>query len=788
MKRIALLSIVWLLFAAVSPAQSLRDFKNPPQDCRVKTWWFFGYEQTTEEGIVADARSFRDAGFGGVVYYDQNHASPASPLADDGFSTGWWKNLKFAVRQAEQQGLSVELNISNGFVAGGSWIDPAHAMQKLESAQISVKGGTLVETALPAIEGREGYVRDVALLAFPSPGDSLIRHFTARYAAKGKGKNGAMQIPGPRGEFSGAKWEKRSAIGMLQCSADSLNWRDVVELEPMYSSQGVYPVRTEAFPAVDAKYWRVDYYTDETLRGWSVGPEALLDRWEELAGLQSEFAEPRRLPSYSTQEVIEASSIIDLSSSVGEDGILRWNAPEGYWTILRFASVMTGGRTKHGRPNLMGYECDKLSAEAAELHWNSYVKVILDSLRSDGINNVSGICMDSHEAGAQNWTPLMPEEFRERRGYDLLPCLPVLAGYVVESYEKSSDVLRDFRQTINDCITDNYYGTFQTLCTREGLSFTAQAIGNARCIDGDAIAVKKAVQKPQGEFWSYQQTGAYDVKDCSSAAHLYGKPIASAEAFTDATYEDTPYTLKRVADIAFSMGAQEFSICATPHIPYSSTDAPYIAGREYAINRSNPRWEDLKPVWAACARSMYMLRQGIAAPDVLVYLGDDVPVKILTHRLPAGLDGLDWDACTADALRTRLHPVEGGGLATPEGIVYKALVIEEGIYVSDESKAVLESFREAGVNILSDASGIPRPLQIEGEGFVHTHRTAGGKDLFFIANILDEDRELVFSIPDAGSTLRVLRTADGSSRRVRRSADGRFRINLAAGESVFVEN
>lgn len=38
---------------------------------QMKTWWFFGYERTTQEGIVADIQALKDAGFSGVVYYDQ---------------------------------------------------------------------------------------------------------------------------------------------------------------------------------------------------------------------------------------------------------------------------------------------------------------------------------------------------------------------------------------------------------------------------------------------------------------------------------------------------------------------------------------------------------------------------------------------------------------------------------------------------------------------------------------------------------------------------------------------
>ena len=37
---------------------------------QMKTWWFFGYERTTKEGIVSDIKALKDVGFAGVVYYD----------------------------------------------------------------------------------------------------------------------------------------------------------------------------------------------------------------------------------------------------------------------------------------------------------------------------------------------------------------------------------------------------------------------------------------------------------------------------------------------------------------------------------------------------------------------------------------------------------------------------------------------------------------------------------------------------------------------------------------------
>ena len=83
---------------------------------------------------------------------------------------------------------------------------------------------------------------------------------------------------------------------------------------------------------------------------------------------------------------------------------LRWNAPKGNWRILRLCMVPTGGKVKHGRPDMMGLECDKMSFRASTLQFNAYFKQVLDSLDYHGINNLKGMAMDSHEAGAQNWT------------------------------------------------------------------------------------------------------------------------------------------------------------------------------------------------------------------------------------------------------------------------------------------------------------------------------------------------------------------------------------------------
>ena len=103
--------LVMLLALSISEAEAQgtlwRQFCNPSHDVRTKVWWFHGETTTTKEGIDADLRAFKDAGLGGVVYYDQTHGSEEGAFAS--MSTEWWEMLKYAARRAKELGLTFEL-------------------------------------------------------------------------------------------------------------------------------------------------------------------------------------------------------------------------------------------------------------------------------------------------------------------------------------------------------------------------------------------------------------------------------------------------------------------------------------------------------------------------------------------------------------------------------------------------------------------------------------------------------------------------------------------------------
>ena len=736
--------------------KALAGFLTPPDSARTKVWWFHGETETTREGIAADLEAFRQAGVGGVVYYDQVHGTGENAL--DAFSPEWWEMLLYASRKADSLGLSFEVHISNGFVAGGPWITPELSMQMLAAADTVLCGAGCVAVKLPEPKPRYNYYRDVAVLAFPLPDDEcdsrvlppavttdidgldaealfrengkLVhiplqkqgnpvyvnldfgRDFTARSityqaAPRGKATTSATNVPGePSDTFTGTGYRVLPDLGRLEASDDGIVYRPVCRLLPIYKAHSSWKQKTISFPAVTARYFRLHLHDgqeganppDIQLGSVYLTSRAAVDQWEEKAGLFSEYIEADRTPDYRDDELICRGDIIDLTANTDTAGILRWDMPPGRWRVLRFYHTPTGGKTKHGRKNMMGPECDKLSARAAEVQWNHYFGIIADSIERHG-GHLAGMAMDSHEAGSQNWTPGFEREFARLRGYDITPYLPVMAGYAVGSSEESNRFLHDVRRTIADLIAENYYGTLQRLCAKRGVLFTAQATGNALCIVADPIQAKGRVDKPQGEFWAIHPDGNYDIKESASAAHLYGKGIASAEAFTDAKFSHSPAYLKTLADYAYCFGINEFAVCASAYQPwFDKIPGSTGGGRHYCLNRNNTYWPYSRDFWDYQARCAYLMRQGRPVVDICVYLGENAPVKILTHRLPQLPSGFDFDACTTDALLTRMSAAEGR-ITLPDSMSYSMLVLPRNGKISWEALQKIATLIRAGVPV-----------------------------------------------------------------------------------------
>ncbi len=397
----------------------------------------------------------------------------------------------------------------------------------------------------------------------------------------------------------------------------------------------------------------------------------LSDEWKELeakAGLQPAITE-----------------VLDLTARVDASGRLVFKLPEGRWTLLRFGyATMVGDPAHHGQ-FVTSEDVDVLDPEAVERHFNRMGRALLEDAGLLAGKTLTHFYSVSWEGAIPTWTRVFEREFANRRGYAIRRWLPVLAGFTVKNAEESQRFRRDYYRTLGDCFRDNFYGKLHELCRRAGLQWHAESGGPWRLnlpsfAEADQLAFLARTDMPQGEFWWPRRSLNFPP---AMTAHVYGKRLAAAEAFTHmqphwAVY---PANLKPRADAAFCDGINHLiwhTFTASPP-ELGLPGGEYFAGSH--INPNVTWFPQAGPFFDYLGRSQFLLRQGRFVADVCFYLGDKPYLHwdqgggggpAGTVKLPAGHK---CDVLTTEALLERVS-VKDGDLILPDGMRYRALVVD----------------------------------------------------------------------------------------------------------------
>lgn len=508
-------------------------------------------------------------------------------------------------------------------------------------------------------------------------------------------------LPGPRG--FGAAPPPEAA---LEFSPDGVAWQSLADLgEVVVPAAKAVPVRTASFPAVRARRFRLvltgppaadalprlapgvtlppvlrpasEFLVSEFAL-WSGG---IVHRGEVKAGYAAALDEAALdVPTGATG--VAPESVLDLTAYVDGQGTLRWDAPPGRWTVLRLGASPTGQTNGPAPPEATGLEVDKLDPERVRGYLATWLA------RFDGLH-LGALLSDSIESGPQNVTDRLREEFQRLRGYDPLPWLPALCGFVVGDAARSDRFLWDYRRTIADLLSTGYYATLAAEAHARGLTYYAEALEDHRPQLGDDLAMRSHADVPMGAMWVYDTergapapTYVADLQGASSVAHVHGKRFTGAESLTSfhRPWSDTPRTLKPVADRELALGVTRFCIHTSPHQAVGAPPpgiglSPYLG---QAFVRTLP-WAELAGPWVDyLARCSWLLAQGVPSVDVAVLVGEGVPVTALYAGRPFDdlPPGVGHDFVNADALETRLRVVDGELVAGDVG--YRLLLLGRG--------------------------------------------------------------------------------------------------------------
>ena len=396
---------------------------------------------------------------------------------------------------------------------------------------------------------------------------------------------------------------------------------------------------------------------------------------------------------------IPPENVVNLTSRHGADGSITWDAPAGEWTLLRIGHTWTGQKTLPATPEGEGPECDKLDKRGIRTHFDHVMKRMVELAGPEAGKTFHTFFVDSWEAGGQNWTEKMPEEFKRRRGYDLIPYLPVLTGRVIGDLQTSERFLYDLRQTVSELVTENFWAEMQRLCHARGMRLAVQPY----ITTGNDLDAANFTDEPMGEFWSHPfQPNDYraTVKAAVSAANLNGRIIVGAEAFTASETErwlSHPATMKELGDQVFCLGANRFqfhrfAMQRFPQLKPGMTMGKW--GQHY--DSTQTWWEWSKPWHDYLARCQFMLRQGPVVTDVLA-LSSEEPLHRFEHQPVAGHD---YDACGPDTFRR--ITVSNGKAGIPGGPQYSLITVTHDGTMTLERLRKLRDLVKAGASLLGE--------------------------------------------------------------------------------------
>jgi hypothetical protein len=792
-KKVQCLAIIVALLlpsrGAMAADRLAEEFASPPVESRAWCYWWWLNGNASKEGISRDFEEMRKQGISGALLFDAGEAGADVPRGPKFMSDDWRELYKHAVREADRCGIALGVNLCSGWNAGGLWVTHEHAAKKLVSAETVVKGPGRVTVALPKPAAAQGFYQDIAVLAAPIPdsaaaggkltASSQYQHYGPALAEDGDDEsrwvsNGGRAGMGPtpeKPEFLRFDFAvPYAAAGLflrpysdcapkdveVQCSDDGETFRPLKRLT-LQPRDAV----TIAFDETRAKHFRAVFLTSYPYQGgnWNV-------QVAEIALLAKGQEPPRR--GWDRSRTAEVTKFVDAN------GQLAWDAPAGIWRVLRLGCTLHGNRIKCVGSGPTGLEIDTMSAEAMDAHFAATgAKLVADAGPLAG-KSLQYFHVDSWELGQPTWTPKMREEFRRRRSYDPLLWLPAVLGQAVDSAEATSRFMQDYRRTAADLVAENYYGRLEELSRKGGLRGTHPESGGPFFTHWiDALQCMGRTAIPMGEFWRRNYEPAGDIthdhnpslKQAASAAHIYGKPLCQAEAFTSMNACDwtaEPWIFKDVGDEAFCEGLTRNVLCFWVHQPRLDAKPGFQWAHVGTHFDCNITWWPMAAGWLTyLARCQHMLRQGLFVAD-FAYLQDEaVPGFIAKRReqLPARPAGFDYDAINAEVLLTRAS-AKAGRLALPDGMSYRYLVLPQqpGAILAPATLEKVNELAEAGVTVIGPkalASSVPKLREgslddvtradglapdieflspSEKARFDWIHRRDGGTEIYFVCN------------------------------------------------------
>ena len=437
-------------------------------------------------------------------------------------------------------------------------------------------------------------------------------------------------------------------------------------------------------------------------------PIATTPNLQALAIDQVRFPKPMSLAALVAYS--KAGAVQDLTARVSPTGVLDWTAFEGDWTLYAVFQGWHGKQVERAAPGGEGNVIDHFAREPIAHYLDRFDR----AFARRRVSGVRAFFNDSYEvddaSGQGDWTPRLFDEFQARRGYDLRAHLPALFGAM--DSDSARRVLSDYRETVSDLMLDGFTKTWADWAHGRHALVRDQAHGSPANI----LDLYAAVDIPETEG-----TEPTRIRFATSAAHVAGKPLASAEAATWLTehFVTTLSDVRAALDDYYVNGVNAIVYHGTAYSPASEPWPGRLFYAAVEFDPQNPWWRDFSELNAYATATQSFLQSGAPDNDVLLYwpIHDRFAQRARRDALLEHFDAIppnDSSAFRAAAERMLARGwqydyvsdrqlaaahVEKGEIVTSAAARYRVVLVPASRFIPAETMQQLEALARAGATV-----------------------------------------------------------------------------------------
>jgi hypothetical protein len=310
------------------------------------------------------------------------------------------------------------------------------------------------------------------------------------------------------------------------------------------------------------------------------------------------------------------------------------------------------------------------------------------------------------------WTPKLLDEFRQRKGYDLQPYLPLF--FARQLTDEARRVKADYYDVWSDIFSHTFFRLQAEWCAQNNLEYLVHLVGeevmmNLTRVEGDYFRDERYVQVPGIDNLSqllpltvHIPDGTWDVNDnfpklASSAAHLFGRPRVWTEDGGDLGLDGKFQldfqlirglnTMQLRIPVRAGGGGAPAPPAATPQAAPVPPQAPMLA---WYTNRAGYLMALGRPA----------AQVGLYHPANSMWLGDTeadrsttkIGWQLFEHQV-------EWDYFDEQSLSS-VAAIAGGGFKNLSGQVYRAIVVPSSTVITRAGLERFQAFVKAGGKVI----------------------------------------------------------------------------------------